>query len=136
MYKRQEKGDDVTDNVKTIRSIPLVLHGDNYPASFEIRGEILMPWEVFEELNREKEAREEPLFANPRNAASGTLKLQNSSIVASRKLDAYLYYLLGDNPVSYTHLMWWHRQEKPAWRLDSPYCSYSWSRNFQRLFPS
>ena len=64
-----EKGDDVTDNVKTIRSIPLVLHGDNYPDSFEIRGEILMPWEVFEELNREKEAREEPLFANPRNAA-------------------------------------------------------------------
>ena len=91
-----EKGDDVTDNVKTIRSIPLVLHGDNYPDSFEIRGEILMPWEVFEELNREKEAREEPLFANPRNAASGTLKLQNSAIVASRKLDAYLYYLLGE----------------------------------------
>ncbi len=91
-----EKGDDVTVNVKTIRSIPLVLHGNNYPASFEIRGEILMPWEVFEELNREKEAREEPLFANPRNAASGTLKLQNSAIVASRKLDAYLYYLLGD----------------------------------------
>lgn len=91
-----EKGDDVTDNVKTIRTIPLVLHGNNYPPSFEIRGEILMPWEVFEELNREKEAREEPLFANPRNAASGTLKLQNSSIVASRKLDAYLYYLLGD----------------------------------------
>ncbi|MEG0038681.1 MAG: NAD-dependent DNA ligase LigA [Bacteroides sp.] len=92
-----EKGDDVTDNVKTIRTIPLVLHGDNYPASFEIRGEILMPWNVFEELNREREAREEPLFANPRNAASGTLKLQNSSVVASRKLDAYLYYLLGDN---------------------------------------
>lgn len=91
-----EKGDDVTDNVKTIRSIPLVLHGD-YPQSFEIRGEILMPWEVFEELNREKEAREEPLFANPRNAASGTLKLQNSAIVASRKLDAYLYYLLGED---------------------------------------
>ena len=91
-----EKGDDVTDNVKTIRSIPLVLHGD-YPQSFEIRGEILMPWMVFEELNREREAREEPLFANPRNAASGTLKLQNSSIVASRKLDAYLYYLLGEN---------------------------------------
>ena len=92
-----EKGDDVTDNVKTIRSIPLILHGNNYPDVFEIRGEILMPWEVFEELNREKEAREEPLFANPRNAASGTLKLQNSAIVASRKLDAYLYYLLGDN---------------------------------------
>lgn len=90
-----EKGDDVTDNVKTIRTIPLVLHG-SYPELFEIRGEILMPWEVFEELNREKEAREEPLFANPRNAASGTLKLQNSAIVASRKLDAYLYYLLGE----------------------------------------
>ena len=93
-----EKGDDVTDNVKTIRSIPLVLHGD-YPPSFEIRGEILMPWSVFEELNREREAREEPLFANPRNAASGTLKLQNSAIVASRRLDAYLYYLLG-NPLT------------------------------------
>lgn len=92
-----EKGDDVTDNVKTIRSIPLVLHGDSYPKAFEIRGEILMPWVVFEELNKEKEAREEPLFANPRNAASGTLKLQNSAIVASRKLDAYLYYLLGEN---------------------------------------
>ena len=91
-----EKGDDVTDNVKTIRTIPLVLHGNNYPEHFEIRGEILMPWEIFEELNREKEAREEPLFANPRNAASGTLKLQNSAIVASRKLDAYLYYLLGE----------------------------------------
>lgn len=90
-----EKGDDVTDNVKTIRTIPLVLHG-SYPKSFEIRGEILMPWVVFEELNREKEAREEPLFANPRNAASGTLKSQNSAVVASRKLDAYLYYLLGE----------------------------------------
>lgn len=90
-----EKGDDVTDNVKTIRTIPLVLHG-NYPRSFEIRGEILMPWESFEALNREREAREEPLFANPRNAASGTLKSQNSSVVAARKLDAYLYYLLGE----------------------------------------
>lgn len=91
------KGDDVTDNVKTIRSIPLKLHGEGYPDVFEIRGEILMPWVVFEELNRERESREEPLFANPRNAASGTLKLQNSAQVASRKLDAYLYYLLGDN---------------------------------------
>lgn len=90
-----EKGDDVTDNVKTIRTIPLVLHGD-YPSTFEIRGEILMPWESFEALNREREAREEPLFANPRNAASGTLKSQNSSVVAARKLDAYLYYLLGE----------------------------------------
>lgn len=91
------QGDDVTDNVKTIRSIPLVLHGEGYPREFEIRGEILMPWEVFEDLNREREVREEPLFANPRNAASGTLKLQNSAIVASRKLDAYLYYLLGED---------------------------------------
>ncbi len=91
------QGDDVTANVKTIQSIPLVLQGNNYPDLFEIRGEILMPWSVFEELNREKEAREEPLFANPRNAASGTLKLLDSSIVATRKLDAYLYYLLGDN---------------------------------------
>ncbi len=91
------KGDDVTDNVKTIRTIPLKLHGEGYPDSFEIRGEILMPWEVFEELNRERESREEPLFANPRNAASGTLKLQNSSQVAARKLDAYLYYMLGES---------------------------------------
>lgn len=91
------KGDDVTDNVKTIRSIPLVLHGNDYPQNFEIRGEILMPWNVFEKLNREREAREEPLFANPRNAASGTLKSQNSAVVASRQLDAYLYYLLGEN---------------------------------------
>ena len=91
------KGDDVTENVKTIRTIPLILHGDRYPDVFEIRGEILMPWDVFETLNKERELREEPLFANPRNAASGTLKLQNSSIVASRKLDAYLYYLLGEN---------------------------------------
>lgn len=90
------QGDDVTDNVKTIRSIPLVLHGEGYPREFEIRGEILMPWQVFEQLNEERERREEPLFANPRNAASGTLKLQNSSVVASRKLDAYLYYLLGE----------------------------------------
>lgn len=97
-----EKGDDVTDNVRTIRAIPLVLHGD-YPKSFEIRGEILMPWTVFEELNKEKEAREEPLFANPRNAASGTLKLQNSAIVASRKLDSYLYYLLGEELPSNGH---------------------------------
>jgi len=91
-----DKGDDVTTNVKTIKSIPLRLHGD-YPQSFEIRGEILMPWSVFEDLNREREEQEEQLFANPRNAASGTLKLQNSKTVASRKLDAYFYYLLGEN---------------------------------------
>lgn len=97
-----EKGDDVTANVKTIRSIPLRLQG-NFPSSFEIRGEILMPWAVFDELNREREEQEEQLFANPRNAASGTLKLQNSSVVASRKLDAYFYYMLGENLPSELH---------------------------------
>ena len=97
-----EKGDDVTANVKTIRSIPLRLQGD-FPKIFEIRGEILMPWAVFEDLNREREAQEEQLFANPRNAASGTLKLQNSSVVASRKLDAYFYFLLGENLPSDVH---------------------------------
>lgn len=90
------QGDDVTENVKTIRCIPLQLPGEGYPDQFEIRGEILMPWTSFEDLNREREALEEPLFANPRNAASGTLKSKNSVVVARRKLDAYLYYLLGD----------------------------------------
>ncbi len=89
-------GDDVTANVRTIRSIPLVLKDGDWPREFEIRGEILMPWNVFEQLNAEREAAEEPLFANPRNAASGTLKSLNPAVVASRKLDAYLYYLLGD----------------------------------------
>lgn len=102
------RGDDVTANVKTIKSIPLVLppvttgQGEGtadvvpYPREFEIRGEVLMPWKEFERLNREREAAEEPLFANPRNAASGTLKCLNPALVASRRLDAYLYYLLGD----------------------------------------
>ena len=91
------RGDDVTANVKTIRSIPLILNGaGDFPDEFEIRGEILMPWSVFERLNAEREAAEEPLFANPRNAASGTLKSQSSALVASRQLDAYLYFLLGD----------------------------------------
>ena len=89
-------GDDVTQNVRTIRAIPLVLPGKGYPREFEIRGEILMPWQVFERLNKEREAAEEPLFANPRNAASGTLKSQDSRVVAARRLDAYLYYLLGE----------------------------------------
>lgn len=97
------KGDDVTNNVRTIRSIPLVLQNkSDYPHEFEIRGEILMPWASFERLNRERELREEPLFANPRNAASGTLKSQNSTVVAQRQLDAYLYYLIvpdGETPV-------------------------------------
>jgi DNA ligase (NAD+) len=90
------QGDDVTTNVKTIRAIPLVLPGTGYPHEFEIRGEILMPWAVFERLNREREAAEEPLFANPRNAASGTLKSLDSKVVAARQLDAYLYHLLGE----------------------------------------
>ena len=91
-----EKGDDVTANVKTIRSVPLVLSGNGYPESFEIRGEVLMPWEVFDELNAERSRQGEQLFANPRNAASGTIKLQDSSIVAKRRLDAFLYYMLGE----------------------------------------
>ena len=111
-----EKGDDVTANVRTIRTIPLTLnkstrqiadspnhHCIEIPDKFEIRGEILMPWKVFEDLNKEREAQEEPLFANPRNAASGTLKLQNASEVAKRKLDAYLYYMLGEKLPADTH---------------------------------
>ena len=91
-----EKGDDVTANVRTIRTVPLVLNGSGYPSEFEIRGEVLMPWEVFERLNEERSRAGEQLFANPRNAASGTLKLQDSSVVAKRSLDAYLYFLLGE----------------------------------------
>ena len=98
------KGDDVTANVRTIKSIPLVLAPDgNYPSHFEIRGEVLMPWESFEDLNRKRELREEALFANPRNAASGTLKSKNSSVVAERHLDAYLYNLLGDDIPTDSH---------------------------------
>ena len=97
------RGDDVTANVRTIRSIPLVLTGSAYPASFEIRGEILMPWDVFNHLNAEREKAEEPLFANPRNAASGTLKSLSSALVASRKLDAYLYYIIGEELPSTGH---------------------------------
>ena len=88
-------GDDVTQNVKTIRSIPLRVLAADAPREFEIRGEILMPWASFERLNREREAAEEPLFANPRNAASGTMKSLDSRVVANRQLDAYLYYMLG-----------------------------------------
>lgn len=91
------QGDDVTQNIRTIRSIPLQLpHNGGYPEEFEIRGEVLMPWTSFERLNKQRAENEEPLFANPRNAASGTLKSKNSSVVAERGLDAYLYYLLGD----------------------------------------
>ncbi|HIX86821.1 MAG TPA: NAD-dependent DNA ligase LigA [Candidatus Parabacteroides intestinigallinarum] len=97
------KGDDVTANIKTIRSVPLRVLGDDYPESFEIRGEVLLPWVEFDRLNKEREEQEEPLFANPRNAASGTLKQQNPAVVAARKLDAYFYYLLGENLPSDNH---------------------------------
>lgn len=92
-----EKGDVVTANVMTIKSIPLVLSGEGYPDFFEIRGEIVMPWKEFERLNNERAFNEEPLFANPRNAAAGTIKMQSPTEVAKRNLDAYFYYLLGDN---------------------------------------
>lgn len=98
-----QRGDIVTDNVRTIRSIPLQLQGEGWPDFFEIRGEIVMPWKAFEKLNAEREREEEPLFANPRNAAAGTLKLLSPAEVARRGLDAYLYYLLGDNLPSTTH---------------------------------
>jgi DNA ligase (NAD+) len=94
------QGDDVTENVRTIRTVPLQLSGTGYPEEFEIRGEVLMPWSSFEALNAEREAREEQLFANPRNAASGTLKSKNSAVVAARKLDAYLYYIPGNAPAA------------------------------------
>ncbi|MDR1356493.1 MAG: NAD-dependent DNA ligase LigA [Tannerellaceae bacterium] len=97
------RGDDVTANVKTIRSVPLQLMGSAYPDTFEIRGEILLPWAEFDRLNKEREEQEEPLFANPRNAAAGTLKQQNPAVVASRKLDAYLYYMLGESLPAGTH---------------------------------
>ncbi len=97
------RGDVVTDNVKTIRSIPLQLRGGSWPDFFEIRGEIVMPWKEFERLNAEREFNEEPLFANPRNAAAGTLKLLNPAEVARRGLDAYFYYMLGEDLPHATH---------------------------------
>ncbi len=97
-----EKGDDVTQNIRTIKTIPLVLSGD-YPVRFEIRGEIFITHKGFEEMNRERAEAGEELFANPRNAAAGSIKLQNSSLVAKRPLDCYLYYLLGENLPSDSH---------------------------------
>ncbi|MGN1236315.1 MAG: NAD-dependent DNA ligase LigA [Bacteroidaceae bacterium] len=96
-------GDDVTANVKTIRSIPLILNKGDYPEDFEIRGEILMPWQSFDTLNQQRQEKGEPLFANPRNAAGGTLKSKKPSVVAERKLDACLYYLLGDTMPGDSH---------------------------------
>lgn len=120
------QGDDVTANVKTIRSIPLQLAPGDWPEEFEIRGEILMPWEVFEKLNAERAYNEEPLFANPRNAASGTLKMQDPAIVASRHLDARFYYLLSDNLPADNHFdnmlaarRWGFKVSKAMQLLDS-----------------
>ena len=112
------RGDDVTANVKTIRSIPLRLQGADYPVRFEIRGEVLLPWAEFDRLNKEREEQEEPLFANPRNAASGTLKQQNPAIVAARKLDAYLYYLLGEQLPAETH--WDNLEAARRWGFKIP----------------
>lgn len=97
------QGDDITTNVKTIKSIPLQLHGNDYPKEFEIRGEIFLPKDVFEELNKEREEIGEQLYANARNTASGTIKMQDSAVVAQRKLDSYLYFVLGDNLPFKTH---------------------------------
>ena len=108
------QGDDVTENVRTIRTIPLGLPvGGTYPDEFEIRGEVLMPWASFDRLNSEREREGEPLFANPRNAASGTLKSKNSSVVAQRGLDAYLYYLLGEGVPGDSHYA--NLQAAAAW---------------------
>lgn len=98
-----QKGDNVIDNIKTIPSIPWHVEGIDIPAHFEMRGEVLLPWKNFERLNAEREEQEEPLFANPRNAASGTLKLQDPREVARRGLDAYLYYMLGEDLPATTH---------------------------------
>jgi len=98
-----KKGDDVTANVRTIRNVPLILKGGNLPPYVEVRGEIVMPWSSFETLNREREEQEEPLFANPRNAASGTLKMQDSRIVASRRLESYMYNMLGESLPTDSH---------------------------------
>lgn len=117
------RGDDVTRNVMTIRSIPLTLQGDGWPDRFEIRGEILMPWESFERLNKERFENEEPLFANPRNAASGTLKTLDPRVVASRHLDARFYYLLGDRlpyPTHYENMLAarsWGFKVSPAMKI-------------------
>lgn len=95
------KGDNVVENIRTIHSIPQRIN--NLPPFIELRGEVLLPWEAFERLNQEREAQEEPLFANPRNAASGTLKLQDTHEVAKRGLDCYLYYMLGEELPANTH---------------------------------
>ena len=107
------RGDDVTNNVRTIGTIPLKLRGEGYPAMFEIRGEIYMPYASFDRLNSEREAAGEPLLANPRNAAAGTLKQQSSKIVAERGLDCTLYHIAVDEPIKNTH--WENLAEAKRW---------------------
>ena len=116
-----EKGDDVTNNVRTIRSIPLRLNGEDIPPSFEVRGEVFMPKKVFKELNESRKASGEALLANPRNTTSGTLKMQDSSIVASRKLDCFLYSLLGENLEPETHAESIHLLEKLHFNVSPTY---------------
>lgn len=113
------KGEDISANVRTVRSIPLKLRGSDYPGEFEIRGEIFFPAEAFAKLNREREAAGEPLFANPRNTASGTLKLQDSSVVAARKLDSYLYGVYSRMPVASTHYDTVHKAGDWGFRIPS-----------------
>lgn len=121
-----EKGDDVTANVRTISSIPLQLRPDSgYPPSFEVRGEVLMPWESFEALNLQRAAAEEPLFANPRNAASGTLKSKDSRVVRSRHLDAYLYALLGDGIEGSSHYENMQKLRSWGFRVSDDMCRCS-----------
>ena len=125
------RGDNVTTNVRTIRSIPLKLIGEGYPEWFEIRGEILLPWIEFDRLNKEREQQEEPLFANPRNAASGTLKQLNPEIVAERRLDAYLYYLLGEKLPADDHFA--NLQAARTWGLKIP-CEIRKCLTLQEVF--
>lgn len=113
-----EKGDDITTNLKTIRTIPLKLKGHNFPKEFEIRGEVVFPREAFNQLNKEQEELGEKLFANPRNTAAGTLKLQDSSVVAKRKLECCLYHVLSDENVSETH--WDSLQIARKWGFKVP----------------
>ena len=113
------KGDDVTANVRTIRSVPLALRGNDYPETFEVRGEVVMPFSVFEKLNEEREKAGEPLLANPRNTAAGTLKIQNSALVASRNLDAYFYYILGENLPEDGHFQLLGRARKWGFKISA-----------------
>lgn len=126
-----EKGDEVTSNVKTIRTVPLSVKGDTLPQTFEVRGEVFMPKEIFKKLNEDRQEKGEPLLANPRNTASGTLKMQDSTVVASRKLDCYLYSLLGDNLSNSTHEEAIHLLEK--WKFNvSP--TYKKCSNIDEVF--